>query len=81
MALLLFGRSLAKQGDFEAAAKYLQKAIDTKPNFYKFYNTLGQVLTEQGNFDEAISSYQKAIDLRSKIAHSYLGYKKGSEYS
>ncbi len=61
------GEALAELGDLDAAVEYLHKAIDLKPDCYKFYNTLGWVFIQNKKFDDALNYYNQAIKLNPKV--------------
>ena len=64
------GASLARAGDFEAAAKHLRVAIETKPDT-RAHTGLGFVLARLGMVDEAVTQLRLAIAADPKNAAAY----------
>lgn len=52
-----------KQGQFEKAEKYAQKAILQDENNFLAYHNLGIALETQGMYEEAERAFRKALDL------------------
>lgn len=62
-ALHLCGVVKSQQGNYPAAIKLIQRAIDEYPHHADFYINLGNALAHQGQIDEAIERYRQAIKL------------------
>ena len=58
------GRIFKKQGKYEEAAFYFQKAIEADRTYVPAHNNLGVLRQNQGQLKEAIISYQNALKLQ-----------------
>jgi tetratricopeptide (TPR) repeat protein len=74
-ALNLLGILTSLEGDQEAAARYIRRAIAQMGTNAAFHNNLGTVLKSQGKINEAIVCWQQAIEMDSNHveAHYNLG--------
>jgi Flp pilus assembly protein TadD, contains TPR repeats len=64
--------SQAEFGNFDAAIKLYEKAIDEKPDLPNAYMLLGNLYSDLGKFDLAHEQYNKLIDLNRKDAVAYM---------
>ena len=58
------GKILKKQGKYEEAALYFQKAIGADKNYVPAHNNLGVLWQNKGQLKKAIISYQNALKLK-----------------
>ena len=70
-ALIMLGAISYQLRKYDAAAKYLQKAVELDPNNADAYSNLGNVLQELGQLDEAMICIKKAIHLNAANAEAY----------
>ncbi|RMA64831.1 tetratricopeptide repeat protein [Ulvibacter antarcticus] len=47
--------------EFDSALKYLEKAIEIKPDYFEAMNTMGLTYNELKQYDKAIATYNKAL--------------------
>ena len=59
------------EGQYDAAIKDFDKAIELKSNFPESYNNRGNALNHKGQYDAAIRDYDKAIELKPDYAPAY----------
>ncbi len=52
-----------RQGQLEAAAELLQRALEADPQFADAVNALGVVLTRQGKYQAALERFERAVQL------------------
>ena len=73
---LLYMLSLCrqKQGQLDAAADYLQQAIDLQPRSSLFHYTLGGLRMRQGHYQQALGSYHEATVISPNTAKAWLGH-------
>nr|2AVP_A Chain A, synthetic consensus TPR protein [Methanothrix harundinacea 6Ac] len=57
------GNAYYKQGDYDEAIEYYQKALELDPRSAEAWYNLGNAYYKQGDYDEAIEYYQKALEL------------------
>ena len=64
-----------KAGRFKEAIKPLSMATESKPDFSKAFNSLGETYEKLGNYSKALKAFNKAINLDRNytIAYSHLG--------
>jgi len=64
-----------QNGNFDEAAKYFNKALSLRPNFYLALNALGLTNFMQGQFQNAASYFEKCLQLNPSFteARNYLG--------
>ncbi len=62
-ALNLLGTALAQSGEPGEAIKYLQRAIDLRPDLAPFRVNLGVILQDLGEFDKAKECYEHSIKI------------------
>ncbi len=72
------GLEAQRQGDYEQAIQYYDKAINQKPHFANAYNNRGVAYGSKGDFDHEIQDYTKAIELNPNYAKAY--YNRGVAY-
>lgn len=53
-----------KTGNFQEAIDFFTKAIQEKPDDYRFYNDRGVAHKRLGNLESALSDYNKALELK-----------------
>jgi tetratricopeptide (TPR) repeat protein len=66
------GRAHFNLGDYNKAAEYINKAIETDPNNAKAHYYHGMVYLKMENFDQAILDFNKAISLNPENKEAYL---------
>lgn len=59
-----YANTLFREGRYDEAIAAYQKAIDTRRNFYLYYENLAVALDKVGKFGEANSARQRARELR-----------------
>ena len=69
------GNKLLREGKFESAIAYYQKAIEENPQFTWSYQNLGEALEKTGRIEEAIASFRQAVAIDPQ-SHCFL-YKLG----
>lgn len=69
------GNQLLRENKLDEAIAFYLKAIEQNPNFYGYYQNLGELLVKQGKLDEALVNYRCAVDLNPNSAwsHNVLG--------
>ena len=72
----LLGRLAHLTAHRDVAIKYIQNAIDRKPDYAEAYCDQGAILQELGRFEEAKAAYRRAIEVKPSIAdaHYNLGH-------
>lgn len=62
------------KGDFEAAQKEFEKALEMKEDFAEAHNNLGYSLRRQGeeHYDAALEHYNRALELDPELAEAYM---------
>ena len=65
------------EGDFNAAVKWLKKAVEIRPGYIAAYYSLGAAYQAHSNTDEAIASYEEAIKYDPKNPDNYLKIAQG----
>lgn len=58
---VLMGQAYAQQGDMESALKYLQRAVQLKPDVPEANTTAGIIYLKQGKLDEAVTALQSQL--------------------
>lgn len=66
-----FGICYKKEGDIEAAIKFIEQAVIYDPELFKALNLLGAMYHEHGYLEEARYYYKKTIHLRPDYAMAY----------
>jgi protein O-GlcNAc transferase len=56
---------------YDAAIKYIKKALQFGPDYVDAYNNLGSILLEIGRLDEAVDCFKKAIELHPDFDRAY----------
>ena len=67
------GRKLARQGKWDEAQKFLEKAVGIDPNFAAAWSELGQVQIQRNDPAAARQSFEYSIAADSKYINPYLG--------
>lgn len=70
-AFYILGDALQKQGAFDEANIYYQKALFLNPESAEVYCNLGNIYKHKGQIDEAIIHYEKAIQINPGLPESY----------
>lgn len=65
------GNKFLREQELKQAINSYQSAIEQNPNFYLYYQNLGEALEQSGRFEESVANYQEAINLRSDLALPY----------
>ena len=67
-ALLRFslGNEYLKAGDFAAAARHLEQAVNADPEYSAAWKLLGKSLVESGRLPEALQAYNQGIAVADK---------------
>ena len=60
-----------RSGDFQSAAKHLQRAIQIAPNFAEAHNNLGASFMRLNTYERAVPEFRAAIALDAKIQEPY----------
>ena len=55
------GNEFLKAGDFEEAARQLQKAVDFDPRYSAAWKLLGKALASAGHETDAIAAYENGV--------------------
>lgn len=63
MILYSLGGDLFKEGRYEEARTYLERAIGAKPDYSAAYRTLGRVLAAQGEDEGALAVFGKGREV------------------
>lgn len=63
------GKRLMDRGEFEAAEKRFQKAIDIETRTYPAYLHYGDLLRQQGKLGEAVEMWERMVRIRYKRAY------------
>ena len=66
------GTAYQRSGEYEAARKEYQRAINLKPNFYQAYYNLGVLYNKEGQQDKALAAYKKTARLNPNFARAQL---------
>lgn len=69
--LLKKGLELHNSGDYEAAKKYCQKAVELQPKNGEAWYLLGAISTALGNYQQAVQDLKRAIQLLPNEAEFY----------
>jgi len=64
----LLGLVALRLGKFDAATRFIAKAIRGNPNLAMAHNNMGEALRAQNRFEDAAASYHRAIALAPKTA-------------
>ena len=56
------GYEIAKQGDYDTAIEYLQKAIELDPDYKTAYHKLGEIYEAKKEYEAAIENLEKAFE-------------------
>jgi len=72
------GRIFYHQGEFLAAVKCFDRAIEFNPNSSRFHNDRGMSYSKLGEFNKAIADFNQAIELWPGFADAY--YNRGAIY-
>jgi tetratricopeptide (TPR) repeat protein len=72
----LLGRLAHQTANRDVAIKYIQNAIDRKPDYAEAYCDQGAIFSELGRIDAAETAYRRAIEVKPSIAdaHYNLGH-------
>jgi predicted O-linked N-acetylglucosamine transferase (SPINDLY family) len=70
-ALNLLGTALAQSGDPEEAVKYLQRAIDLRPDLAPYRVNLGVILQDLGRNGQAEECYKHSIRIDDTFGEAY----------
>lgn len=68
------GRFLIEQGDLDAAAHWLGRAIQIRPGSANVWNMLGRMHQDSGELEKAGQCYQQAIGLDPRHPEAYCNY-------
>lgn len=71
------GERLIKQGNFEIAIQYFDKALEINPRLARAWNNRAGVLGLLGRYEESIKCCDKALELNPKFAEAW--HNKGSD--
>jgi predicted O-linked N-acetylglucosamine transferase (SPINDLY family) len=66
--LHLLGLITHRDGQYDAAAEWIRKAIAANGKVAAYYSNLGNALQAQGSLDEAVAQYKQALELHPKYA-------------
>lgn len=71
-----WGLSYHLSGDFEEAAGYYEKAVQTDPVYYRALVNLAVCRTELGEYQEAVDCLNRAVEIKPAYSHTWfnLGY-------
>lgn len=61
--LLIKGKSLLYEGNFEEALSYFEQALLLEPNNGEILNQKGAVLRSLGRYDDALECFNRALEL------------------
>ncbi len=64
------GFELGKEGKFQEAIEYFEKAIELDPNYDKAYYYMGAAYEKLENYEKAINCYEKAVNINPKSAEA-----------
>jgi len=70
------GYEQCMKGDFEGALTFFEKALETKPNYSKYWNGKGNALKNLGRLKDAIASYDKALEFKPDLYEAW--YNRGN---
>lgn len=59
-------------GEYDGAFKYLQQALEIKPDYIDAHLVLAKALSRQGNDDKAYQVYQRALKIKGNSSNTYL---------
>lgn len=62
---------LIKKGNYDAAAKCLQKALLINPGYENIYSAIGSIMVIQQRYDEALTQFHKALALKANNPDLY----------
>jgi tetratricopeptide (TPR) repeat protein len=65
------GTALRKQGNFDASAAAIRKALFIRPHYAEGYNNLGNTLMATGAHAEAARQYRRALELKPDMAQAH----------
>jgi Flp pilus assembly protein TadD len=71
ITLINQGVAFIKEGQYDRAIAYFNKAIDINARDAVAYNNRGIAYTEKGQYDKAISDCSKAIEINPGYAMAY----------
>lgn len=77
-ALNNLGFAYLKQGQYDPALLYFNRAINNNPGFVRSYDNRGTVYHYRGKYDLALSDFNKALELNPNFARAY--YNRGNLY-
>jgi Flp pilus assembly protein TadD len=69
--LLNQGIAFGKEGQYDRAIAYFNKALDINPRDAETYYNRGVAHDELGQYDKAIADYTKAIEINPNLAEAY----------
>ena len=64
-------KALQKKGELNQVINYYRQAIESNPDFYGFYNSLGCCFFLNKNYHQAIINFLIALELNSSSVISY----------
>lgn len=70
-AMLQLAFHLIKEGGYEEALPYAERAAIAEPDFFATHNALGRILLELGQTDRAIAELEKAAELAPNSVQTY----------
>jgi len=79
IVLLDQGIAFGKDGQYDRAIAYFNKAIEINPRFAEAYTARGGTYLIKGQYDKVISDCNKAIEINPKLARAYAG--RGGAYA
>ncbi len=71
IALLNQGIAFFKEGQYDRAIAYFNKAIELNPRNAEAYNNRGLAYYEKGQYDKAFSDYTKTIEINPRFFIAY----------
>jgi tetratricopeptide (TPR) repeat protein len=73
------GNAYAKEGNFEMAMTYYNKALALSPDLAEAYLNRGNCLADTAQYDRAITDYNKSIQLKPNLGRAY--FSRGLAYA
>lgn len=67
----MLGAVLEKRGEYDAALREHQRALELKPDYADAHNNYGVALQHQGNLAGAVEQYQRALQLRPRYPEAH----------
>jgi tetratricopeptide (TPR) repeat protein len=70
-SLRLLGVIAHQRGDYAAAVRHIDAALETKPHAAEAFNSRGNALTKMKRLDEALANFDRAIALKPAYAKAF----------